>query len=211
MPIDALFLDRDGVINLNRSDHVKTWDQFIFVAGALSALRRLRLAGIPIVVVTNQAVIGRGMVEREVVEDIHQRLRRAVEWAGGQVLDILYCPHAPEDNCDCRKPQPGLLIEAARRYGFDLSRCALVGDAVSDIQAGQSVGCATVMVRTGRGMEQLLKTAATSLNYFHLAADLSDAVDWLLTRHESIDFDDSPSPVFTLTHEGVVSDLHASG
>jgi len=208
--MDALFLDRDGVINVNRSDHVKSWDQFAFVAGALSALRRLRAAGVPIVIVTNQAVIGRRMVEQEVVEDIHRRLRRAVEWAGGQVLDILYCPHAPEENCNCRKPQPGLLIEAAGRHGFDLSRCGLVGDAVTDILAGQAVGCTTVMVRTGRGKDQFQVAASMTLSDFHVSTDLSDAVDWLLVRHQGVDATVASPLPFTLGNEQVEAGVHAS-
>ncbi len=208
--MDALFLDRDGVINVNRADHVKSWDQFAFVAGALNALRRLRDAGVPIVIVTNQAIIGRRMVDQEIVEDIHRRLKRAVEWAGGQVLDILYCPHAPEDNCNCRKPHPGLLVEAAQRHGFDLSRCGLVGDAVTDILAGQAVGCTTVMVRTGRGTEQFQIAAHMTLNSFHLSDDLGDAVEWLLTQQQSIGVGVAPAPAFALGADLAASDLNTS-
>ena len=150
----AIFLDRDGVINQNRPDHVKSWSEFVFETNVLPALARLASLHLPIIVITNQACIGRGLVGQEVVEDIHRRMVVAVEKAGGRIDHVLYCPHHPSEECACRKPKPGMLLEAAQRWNLDLSRSFLVGDAITDIQAGWAVGCNTVLVKSGRGAQQ---------------------------------------------------------
>jgi D-glycero-D-manno-heptose 1,7-bisphosphate phosphatase len=183
--MDAILLDRDGVINVNRVDHVVSWDQFRFIPGALGALRRLRAANIPVIVVTNQAIIGRGLADVETLEQMNDRLRRVVEWAGGAITDILYCPHRPEDGCDCRKPQPGLLLEAARRHNLDLRRCAIVGDAYSDIAAGLAVGCTAAMVTTGRGLAEHTSAQSAGRGGYHLMSDLAAAVDWFLGNEQA--------------------------
>ncbi|MBI1879792.1 MAG: D-glycero-beta-D-manno-heptose 1,7-bisphosphate 7-phosphatase [Chloroflexi bacterium] len=152
----AIFLDRDGVICENQSDHVKSWSEFKFLPGAKSGLVTLSRLGLPIIVVTNQAAIGRGMVSADVVEAIHQRMVAEITTWGGRIDRVIYCPHRPEDRCDCRKPKPGMLLQAAQELNLDLSRSYLVGDAASDIQAGQQVGCRTYLVLTGRGVEQLV-------------------------------------------------------
>lgn len=152
----AIFLDRDGVICENRSDHVKNWREFEFLPGAKEGLIALSRLGLPIIVVTNQAAIGRGMVSAEVVEDIHRRMLAKISGWGGRIDRIIYCPHRPEDDCSCRKPKPGMLLQAAQEMNLDLSQSYLVGDAASDIQAGRQVGCRTYLVLTGRGVEQLI-------------------------------------------------------
>lgn len=147
----AIFLDRDGVINKNRADHVKSWAEFEFLPDVFGALRDLATLDLPIIVITNQGAIGRELTTHEAVDDIHARMLIAVQEQGGRIDDVLYCPHKPEDRCDCRKPQPGLLKQAAERWHLDLSQCFLVGDAETDIQAGQWVGCRSLLVLTGRG------------------------------------------------------------
>ncbi len=176
----AIFLDRDGVINCNRCDHVKAWDEFVFLPGALEALRRLAWLGWPVVVVSNQAAVNRGLVSRQTVDAIHARMVDAVAVAGGRIDGVLYCPHRPDENCECRKPRPGLLLQAAARWALDLSRSYLVGDAESDVLAALAVGCRPVLVRTGRGVEQLALLRQHGVDTFHVAADLAEAVDWIL-------------------------------
>lgn len=176
----AVFLDRDGVINENRPDHVKSWHEFQFVPGALDALRALREAGWRVVVVTNQAIVHRNVVAREVVDDINQRMRETVEWHGGRIDAVLYCPHKPEEGCACRKPRPGLLLQAAAQFNLPLDQCYLVGDALTDIQAGRAVGCRSIMVRTGRGAQQSPSTQPLALRPHQIAADLSGAVVWMI-------------------------------
>ncbi|MEJ2560691.1 MAG: HAD family hydrolase [Anaerolineae bacterium] len=169
----AIFLDRDGVICENRSDHVKSWNEFRFLPGAQNSLAALGRLGLPIIVVTNQAIIGRKMVPASVVDDIHRRMVADVEASGGRIDRVVYCPHRPEDRCTCRKPEPGMLLQVADEMDIDLSQSYLIGDAATDLMAGQRVGCRTFMVLTGRGMQQLLP-AFRSMDYFTIHHSQSD-------------------------------------
>lgn len=153
MGAPAIFLDRDGVVNENLPDHVTTWSKFRFLPGAIGAIEELTTLGVPILVVTNQGIVGRRLATRACVEDIHRRMVRHVRSAGGRIDAVMYCPHRPEDGCHCRKPQPGLLLDASRRFDIDLERSVLVGDALTDIAAGKRIGCKTILVLTGRGRQ----------------------------------------------------------
>lgn len=175
----AVFLDRDGVINRDRADYVKAWHEFEFLPGALQALRRLAQLARPVVVVTNQSAIGRGLVSRQAVEEIHTHMVAAIQAAGGRVDAVLYCPHRPEERCACRKPQPGLLLQAAERLGLDLGRSVLVGDAASDIGAARAAGCRPVLVKTGRGLAQLALLRERGEDGFDVVDDLGQAVEAL--------------------------------
>ncbi len=146
----ALFLDRDGVINRERADYVKSWDEFELLPGALAALQSLASFDGPIVVITNQSAIGRGLVERATVDRIHHNLRELVISNGGRIDGFFVCPHHPDEQCACRKPKPGLLLQAARAFALHLPDCIFVGDAISDFLAAQTVGCASILVQTGR-------------------------------------------------------------
>jgi D-glycero-D-manno-heptose 1,7-bisphosphate phosphatase len=174
----AIFFDRDGVICENRPDHVKNWGEFKFLPGVIGSLVRLSSLGLPLVVITNQAVIGRGLASMGAVEAIHQRMVAEINEAGGRIDRVYYCPHLPEDQCDCRKPKTGLLLQAAKELGLDLSHSYLVGDAATDILAGQQVGCRTFLVLTGRGVEQLVPTLhATAGRYFTVARNLVEVAE----------------------------------
>jgi D-glycero-D-manno-heptose 1,7-bisphosphate phosphatase len=183
----AVFIDRDGVINENRSDHVKGWAEFHFIPGAREALARLAQAGARVFVVSNQAIVGRGIVPADTIDGIHAAMIADIELAGGRIEAVAYCPHQPEDRCACRKPNPGLLVELARRYGVDLRRAVMVGDAVTDMQAAQAVGCPGVLVLTGRGTEQLARAPigfASALAV--VVADLGSAVELLITERQRV-------------------------
>jgi D-glycero-D-manno-heptose 1,7-bisphosphate phosphatase len=177
--IPAVFLDRDGVIGENRADHVKSWDEFRFLPGALDALRWLRLAGFRTFVVTNQAIVNRGLASAQVVEEIHSRMSLCVAWHGGRIDDIRYCPHDNAEHCECRKPQPGMLCQLAEQWHVDLSRSYMIGDFWTDIAAGRAVNCRSILVRTGRGVEQASLPEALLYPADHIAADLAAAVAWL--------------------------------
>lgn len=190
MPV--VFLDRDGVINENRDDHVKSWDEFRFIPGTLSAIHMLREAGFHVFVVTNQAVVGRGMMTPAMLEDIHDRMVTSISAAGGKIHDIRYCPHTPEQDCSCRKPKPGMLLDLAARWHVDLSHAFLVGDALTDIEAATSAGCRSILVKTGRGTEQLYAPAFAHCPPNHIATNLFDAVAWILGRESTtLDLEDS--------------------
>ncbi len=182
--MQTVFLDRDGVINENRVDHVKSWREFVFLPGALAALRWLNLAGFRVFVITNQAIVGRGIVPASVVEEIHTRMQVQVALHGGQIHDIRYCPHDDHEDCDCRKPRPGMLRDLAHRWNVDLARAYLVGDAWSDIAAGHAMGIRSILVRTGRGAQQIARPELQQHPPEHVANDLLGAVAWIMHQED---------------------------
>ncbi len=182
----AVFLDRDGVINVYRPNYVRSWRDFRFIEGALDALALLTRHDLPLVVVSNQSVIGRGLVARETLDDIHGRMVREIEQAGGKVAAVYCCPHRPEERCACRKPEPGLLVQAARVLGLDLSRSYMIGDSIDDVRAGQRVGCTTLLVRTGRGSMDLARLKCLDVQPL-VAANLMEAAWLILARQALID------------------------
>jgi D-glycero-D-manno-heptose 1,7-bisphosphate phosphatase len=178
----ALFLDRDGVLNQNRADYVRTWAQVEFLPGVFEAMQRLAASPLAVVVVTNQSAVGRGLMMVEGLAAINQGIVQQVERAGGRIDAVYACPHTPEDGCDCRKPRPGMLLQAAQDLAIDLARSFLVGDAISDVDAALAAGCRPVMVRTGRGRKQAVALASSGLGDVPVMADLGEAVDWILTQ-----------------------------
>src|SRR6266850_2579023 len=152
----AVFLDRDGTI-MEDSNYVGDIERVVLIPSAPAALKRLREAGYKLFVVTNQSGVGRGYFTREAVEAIHAHLDEYFGRTGVRFDRYYVCPHHPEDNCDCRKPKPKFLLDAAREYGLDLARSFMVGDRPTDIQAGVSAGTKTILVLTGAGRETLAK------------------------------------------------------
>ena len=174
----AVFLDRDGVL-MSDTNYVGHVERVVILNDAPAALRRLQKAGYRLFVVTNQSGVGRGYFTRQAVEEIHALLDRQFAAAGAKVDRYYVCPHHPEDNCDCRKPKPKSLLEAAAEYKLDLAQCFMVGDRLSDIQCGQNAGTRTVLVLTGAGKETLVKGEVKS---DFVATDISAAADWILSQ-----------------------------
>ena len=181
----AAFLDRDGVINEFVLEAIRDPDQFRYYDFTAEALTRLGRLGLPVVVVTNQSAIGRGWTTEEIVQQIHQRLLKDMNSWGVQVLAIKHCPHHPEDGCRCRKPDTGMLEEAAEEFEIDLSSSVMVGDSVVDMQAADKLEMTKVRVKTGRGESPL----PDGLQIDAHVADLSEAVDWMESWSST-----SPSP-----------------
>lgn len=146
-----LILDRDGVINHDRPDFIKSPDEWIAIPGSLEAIGELTRAGWTIVVATNQSCIGRGIINIDMLNQIHAKMHRAVVNAGGHIDAIFFCPHAPDAACDCRKPAPGMVLDIARRFRVDVEDCLMVGDSLRDLQAVASAGGQAILVRTGNG------------------------------------------------------------
>ena len=145
-----ILLDRDGVINRRIPDgYVTSWEQFEFLPRALDALRLLAENGYKAIVVSNQACIGKGLMSAEELAQLTRRFVDAAVKNGGRICDVYYCPHRPEDGCECRKPNPGLLRRAQREHGFVFSQTFLVGDSERDLMAAYEVGCPAVLVRGG--------------------------------------------------------------
>lgn len=147
----TIFVDRDGVINQNRANHVLAWKDFQFIDDSIKALALLHQAGYQIIVVTNQAAIARGLISVPELELIHHRMMEAIEAGGGKVKSILYCTHLPNAGCACRKPKPGLLLQAAQTFNVDLPNTWMIGDHNTDMQTALAAGCKPLLVLTGRG------------------------------------------------------------
>ena len=147
-PVPAVFLDRDGVINVDSDAYVKSWDEFSFRPDALDSLRRLHEANVEVYIITNQAGIGRGLFSEAALRDILLRLRLEVRRAGGLIHGIEYCPHPPDAGCRCRKPEIGNLLKAASKYGLELQRSVFVGDSCGDINAAHAAGCTSILLTT---------------------------------------------------------------
>ena len=181
--LPAVFLDRDGVLIHNRDEYVRTWQDVVFYPETLSALSRASRSAYRFVVVTNQSGIGRGLISMEVVSAINARIVRVIEEAGGRIDGVLVCPHTPEDGCACRKPRPGLILEAASRFDLALDQSVVIGDALSDIEAGRAAGVGkSWILRTGRGETQLQLPEASRLLPIPTFANLARAFDSLLSR-----------------------------
>jgi D-glycero-D-manno-heptose 1,7-bisphosphate phosphatase len=146
----AILLDRDGVINRERADYVKGWEEFELLPGVLPALGCLSSLRVPVIIITNQSAIGRGLVTLAVVNAIHHRLQRLAAATGGHIDAFYVCPHHPQDGCACRKPKPGLLLQAAADFKLDLAACVFVGDSYTDYLAAKAVGCRFILVHSKR-------------------------------------------------------------
>ncbi|MEJ2304428.1 MAG: HAD family hydrolase, partial [Anaerolineales bacterium] len=173
----AIFLYRDGVIIENRSNYVRRWEDVAIFGQALTALAGIHSSAYRIVMVTNQSAVGRGIISLETVGEINERLVRIIEQTGGRIGGVYVCPHAPGDRCECRKPKPGLLLQAAEAHDLDLGRSILIGDTLSDVMAGQAAGVGqTVLVRTGLGAGQEFSTKAKDLKPFLIYDTLEEAL-----------------------------------
>ncbi len=180
-PEKYIFLDRDGVINRDSSEYIKTWEEFEFLPGSLDALQRLTAAGYRIIVITNQSIIGRKWVTPIVLEEIFARMRAEIVNNGGRIHDIFFCPHTPNEGCGCRKPAPGLITRAAQTHNIDISATPLVGDSAKDIICAKNAGCKySVLVKTGNysAAQEILQDENLSPNA--IVENLSEAVDWVL-------------------------------
>jgi len=147
-----VFLDRDGVINKNRNDYVKTWDEFEFLPNVKKGIKLLNDSGFRVIIITNQSVVGRGIITEKALNEIHEKMLKELNECGCRIEKIYYCPHAPSDNCDCRKPKPGMLLKAADDFDLDLKECHFIGDSKTDEEAGKTVGCKTYLVSENRNL-----------------------------------------------------------
>ncbi len=146
-----VILDRDGTINHDSDQHIRSPAEWKPIKGSLEAIARLTQAGWRVVVATNQSGIGRGLFDMATLNAIHDGMHRAVHQAGGRIDAIFFCPHAGDSNCECRKPKPGMLLDIARRMNVALEGVAVIGDSLRDLQAAAAAGARPVLVLTGKG------------------------------------------------------------
>lgn len=186
MSTKLVILDRDGTINFDRDDYVKSPDEWRPLPGAIEAIARLNHSGWHVVVASNQSGLGRGLFDVGTLNLMHEKMNKLLASEGGRVDAIFYCPHTPEDRCQCRKPLPGLFQQIGERYGVDLKGVPAVGDSLRDLQACVDLGCEPHLVLTGKG-EQFLHVdlpphfPANTLTH----TDLSAFVDWLLNKEQT--------------------------
>ncbi|MEO8972585.1 MAG: D-glycero-beta-D-manno-heptose 1,7-bisphosphate 7-phosphatase [Ktedonobacteraceae bacterium] len=183
--MSTVFLDRDGVINENRDDYVKSWSEFRFIAGSREAIAKLTRAGHTIVICTNQAAIARGQVSVEVIEDIHRRMVAEIAAFGGEIAKVYYCPHGKDANCSCRKPRPGMLLRARDELSLDLHDSVFIGDSMTDIRAGLAAEVRSILVLSGLGIDQFRNHHHEANGPYRISMDLKDAVERILQGLDS--------------------------
>jgi len=187
-----IILDRDGVINHDRNDYVKSADEWLPIHGSIEAIAKLHAAGFTVVVATNQSGLARGKFDLDDLEAMHEKLTNLVEEQGAELGAIFYCPHAPDDNCKCRKPMPGLLDAIEAEFNTSVESCFFVGDSLRDLQAAITKGCKPILVRTGNGEKTLTQladktlqtdTPQVSTEQVLIVNDLAAAADFIIANH----------------------------
>jgi D-glycero-D-manno-heptose 1,7-bisphosphate phosphatase len=159
MPTNAnkklVILDRDGVINVDSDAFIKSPDEWVAIPGSLEAIARLNQAGYRVAIASNQSGIGRGLFDMAALNAMHVKMNRAVATVGGRIDAVFFCPHTQEDQCDCRKPKPGMLQQIVERFEIDPEDTPVVGDSLRDLQAGAALGFRSHLVLTGKGRKTL--------------------------------------------------------
>ena len=190
-----VILDRDGVINYECADFVKSASECVPIPGSIEAIARLHQAGFTVVIATNQSGLARGKFDLDDLEAIHEKLTQLVLAAGGEIGAIFYCPHAPGDDCKCRKPKPGLIDAIEAEFNISAADAPFIGDTLRDLEAGFIKGCKLWLVKTGNGLKtlDLLQSRTPSANAPGLTLDqvqvfddLAAATDYLLTPASEI-------------------------
>jgi D-glycero-D-manno-heptose 1,7-bisphosphate phosphatase len=177
--VKLLILDRDGVINEDSDAFVKSVDEWIPIPGSLEAIARLSQGGYRVAIATNQSGLARGLLNLDDLNAMHQRLHTRLSELGGHVDAIFFCPHGPDDSCNCRKPRPGLLVAIQERIGAIPDETLVVGDSLRDIEAAQAVGMAAALVLTGKGIGTVSEHA-DRLGRVAVYPNLADIADFLL-------------------------------
>lgn len=184
-----IILGRDGILNEYRDDHVKAPAEWVPIPGALEAVSRLNHAGWHAVVATNQAGIGRGMIDMASINLIHAHMNKLMQAQGARLDAVFFCPHTPEDQCECRKPQPGMMLEIGERYGIDLAQVPVAADTLRDLQAAHAAGCEPHLVRTGRAArlaDAVVEQWCAQVPGVRVHADLSAMAEQLIARDQRV-------------------------
>lgn len=172
----AVFLDRDGTINQD-TGYIDSPERLFIIDGAASAIKRLNSKGFRVVVITNQSGVGRGYFTKEAADSVNKKLEEVLKREGAHLDGIYYCPHHPDDNCECRKPRIGLLEKAKNDLAIDFKKSYVIGDKGSDIEIAQSIGGKGILVLTGSGKDEKQKLDHEPS---YIATDLKDAVEWII-------------------------------
>ena len=161
----AIFLDRDGVINKNRDDYVKSTKELEIFSNIGKEILKLKMKGFLIIVITNQSVINRKIITIRELEEIHSTIQKFLIKSKTSIDKFYFCPHRPDENCDCRKPKPGLILQAINEFSIDVSKSWMVGDSKTDIQAGEKAGCKTILLKKNDSFTNILKIIESEEKY----------------------------------------------
>jgi len=171
------------VINRDSPEYIKSWAEFHFLPRSIAALKILKQNLFKTFIVSNQSAINRGMISLSGLNHIHSKMKAEIEAGGGSIQDIFFCPHIPQNHCSCRKPKPGLLFSAQKKYQLTLSNAYLVGDSAKDIECATHAGCGSaILVKTGDFTEAKRTLSEKNIAPAYIARDLFDAVDWIIQR-----------------------------
>jgi D-glycero-D-manno-heptose 1,7-bisphosphate phosphatase len=173
-----VILDRDGVINFESKDFIKSPEEFTPIPGSLEAISKLNQAGFIVCVATNQSGVGRELFTVETLNLIHNKMRKLLNEVGGKIDEIVYCPHLPDVNCKCRKPLPGMIQELLTKFQVLPENTYVIGDSLRDLQAGEALGCKVILVKTGNGERTL--SEHPELNQGLYFENLASAAEYLL-------------------------------
>jgi D-glycero-D-manno-heptose 1,7-bisphosphate phosphatase len=172
-----VLLDRDGVINYDSDDFIKSPEEWLPIEGSLEAIALLNEHGFKVVVITNQSGLARGLFNTATLEKIHAKMQRMSAEKGGKIDAIYFCPHGPDDDCNCRKPKPGLLRAFADDNNVNLNGIAVIGDSLRDLQSAEAVGASPILVKTGKGEQTLHKNPNLNIPVFE---NLYDAAKYII-------------------------------
>ena len=179
-----VILDRDGVINEDRDDFVKSPAEWVPITDSLEAIANLTQAGWRVVVATNQSGLGRGLFDMQALNSMHEKMHRLVNQAGGRIDAVVFCPHTKNDQCDCRKPAPGMVLEIAERFNARLDGLPMIGDSLRDLLAIDAAGGLPILVKTGKGMKTLEQGGLPQKT--RIFDNLYEAAEFLIHSHESL-------------------------
>lgn len=183
----TVFLDRDGVINHDSDAYIKHPDEFHFISKSPDAIALLSVSGFQVILITNQSAVGRGMISGQTLDAIFKKMTRGVAKAGGRIKDIFFCPHTPDQGCGCRKPAPGMILQAVNRHGIDLNKAFMIGDSAKDIECGKNAGCAvTILVKTGNGEKALVALTQKGIAPDFIAKDFYEAACWITANFSTL-------------------------
>ena len=178
----VVFLDRDGTINMDSANYIKSRSEFEFIPGSIEAIRNLTINGFTSIVITNQSALARKYISPEELNAMHSLMCRSVASGGGKITDVFFCPHLPDEGCTCRKPAPGLIDQARQKYHIDLADSKMVGDSAKDIVCGLNAGCGrTVLVESGLNPDVAKELKQKSISPDFVANDLREAAEWIIS------------------------------
>ncbi len=188
----VVFLDRDGTINRDSPDYIKSRAEFEFIPGSIEAIGELTVNGFTVIVITNQSALARKLVSPVELAAMHAGMCEAVAAGSGRIKDVFFCPHMPDEGCGCRKPAPGLIFQARQKYNLDLADAVMVGDSVKDVACGRNAGCGlTVLVKSGMDPDVENKLKKSPFAADRVAQNLLEATRWIIDYHATLQRDET--------------------